>query len=316
MVRTAFMKVGIVGTGMVGSSAAFAMVLRGAASEVVLVDHNPALAKAQAQDILHATPFAYPVRVTAGDYTDLEGAGAVVLAAGVAQKPGETRLQLLERNAEVFAAIIPEVLKAAPEAILLVATNPVDVMTDIAARICKLPAGRVMGSGTILDSARFRALLGEHLGISPKSVHAYVLGEHGDSELLWWSGATAGSVSVQDTAEQLGCPLNEAARANIDDGVRRAAYHIIAGKGATWFGIGGGLSRIVQAIASDENVLLSVSAPTALVEGVENVTLSLPRIVGAKGCQGLLEPSLDAGEKAALKRSAEILKEATDSVRL
>jgi len=310
------MKVGIVGTGMVGSSAAFAMVMRGAASEVVLVDHNPALAVAQAQDILHATPFAYPVRITAGDYPDLSGAGVVVLAAGVAQKPGETRLQLLERNAAVFAAIIPEVLKAAPDAILLVASNPVDVMTDIAARISKLPPGRVMGSGTILDSARFRALLGEHLSVSPKSVHAYVLGEHGDSEVLWWSGATAGSLSVQAMADQFGVPLDEAARARIDDGVRRAAYHIIAGKGATWFGIGGGLARIVQAIASDENVLLSVSAPTANVEGVENVTLSLPRIVGARGCQALLEPVLNDEERKALRHSAEVLKEAAGSIRV
>lgn len=310
------MKVGVVGTGMVGSSAAFAMVLVGAASELVLVDHNPALAKAQAQDILHATPFSHPVRITAGDYAELAGAGLVVLAAGVAQKPGETRLSLLERNAAVFAAIIPEVLKAAPDAILLVASNPVDVMTDIAARISKLPPGRVMGSGTILDSARFRALLGEHLGVSPKSVHAYVLGEHGDSELLWWSGATAGSVSVAAMADQLGRPLDQAARDRIDEGVRRAAYHIIAGKGATWFGIGGGLARIAQAIAGDENVLLSLSCPTDQVEGVENVTLSLPRIVGAQGCGALLRPELDESEKAALKRSAEILKEASDSLKL
>jgi len=310
------MKVGVVGTGMVGSSAAFAMVLEGAASELVLVDHNPALAKAQAQDILHATPFSHPVRITAGDYAELAGAGLVVLAAGVAQKPGETRLQLLERNAAVFAAIIPEVLKTAPDAILLIATNPVDVMTDIAARISQLPPGRVMGSGTILDSARFRALLGEHLGVSPKSVHAYVLGEHGDSEVLWWSGATAGSVSVAAMADQLGHPLDQPARDRIDEGVRRAAYHIIAGKGATWFGIGGGLARIAQAIAGDENVLLSVSAPTDQVEGVENVTLSLPRIVGTKGCGALLRPELDDAEKAALKRSAEIPKEASDSLKL
>ncbi|HVI51259.1 MAG TPA: L-lactate dehydrogenase [Candidatus Sulfotelmatobacter sp.] len=314
------MKVGIVGTGMVGSSAAFAMVLRGAASEVVLVDHNPALAVAQAQDILHATPFSYPVHIFAGDYADLSGAGVVVLAAGVAQKPGETRLQLLERNAAVFSAVIPQVLKAAPDAILLVATNPVDVMTDVAARIVSgltgRPATRVMGSGTILDSARFRALLGEHLGISPKSVHAYVLGEHGDSEVLWWSGATAGSVSVAAMADQLKRPLTEEIRAGIDDGVRRAAYHIISGKGATWFGIGGGLARIVQAIATNENVLLSVSAPTAKVEGIENVTLSLPRIVGAKGCQALLEPELNEDERKALRHSAEILKEAAESVRL
>ncbi len=310
------MKVGIVGAGMVGSAAAYAMVLRGTASQVVLVDHNPALAAAQAQDILHATPFSHPVHVRAGETAELAGAGVVILAAGVAQKPGETRLQLLERNAAVFAEIIPPVLAAAPEAILLVATNPVDVMTSIAARISGLPAGRVLGSGTILDTARFRALLGEHLGVSAKSVHAFVLGEHGESEVLWWSGATAGSLSVLEGAAQWERPLDEAARQRIDDNVRRAADHIIAGKGATWYGIGGGLARIVEAISSHENALLTVSAPTAWVEGVADVSLSLPRIVGRRGCGRILLPDLDPGEHQALRRSAEILKAAADSVRL
>ncbi len=206
------MKVGIVGSGNVGATAAFAMVLRGAASEIIMIDKSPALARAQAEDILHATPFSYAVQIQAGDFADLDGAGVVVLAAGVAQRPGETRLQLLSRNAEVFAEIIPRVLSVAPRAILLVATNPLDVMTDIAARISGLPPGRVLGSGTTLDSARFRALLGQHLEISPKSVHAYVLGEHGDSEVLWWSGATVAGLPVIDMATQMGRPIDNAAR--------------------------------------------------------------------------------------------------------
>ncbi len=308
------MKVGIVGAGNVGATAAFAMVLTGAASEIVLVDANAALANAQAHDILHATPLGRPVRVRAGKYTDLTGAGVVVLSAGVGQRPGETRLELLGRNAKVFGEIIPAVLNACPDAILVVASNPLDVMTEIAARISGLPAGRVFGSGTILDTQRFRALLGEHLGVSPTSVHAYVLGEHGDSEVLWWSGATAGSLSVSEMAEQQGRPLDASARAMIDDAVRRAAYTIIDGKGATWFGIGGGLARIVQAIRSDERVLLSVSAMTADVEGVRDVTLSLPRVVGAGGVISTLRPTLDASERAALRRSAEILKKAVDGL--
>lgn len=304
------MKVGIVGAGNVGATAAFAMVLTGAASEIVLVDANAALAVAQAHDILHATPLSRPARVRAGGYADLAGAGVVVLSAGVAQRPGEPRLELLGRNAKVFGAIIPAVLDACPDAILLVASNPLDIMTEIAAKISGLPPGRVFGSGTILDTQRFRALLGEHLGVSPTSVHAYVLGEHGDSEILWWSGATAGSLSVAEMARQQGRPLDDAARAAIDEAVRRAAYAIIAGKGATWFGIGGGLARIVQAIRSDERVLLSVSAMNADVEGVRDVTLSLPRVVGAAGVISTLQPVLDASERAALRRSAEILKEA------
>ena len=304
------MKVGVVGAGAVGSSAAYAMVLQGTADEIVLTDLNEKLAAAQAQDILHATPFAHSNFVRAGDYDALAGADVVILAAGVAQRPGEGRLGLLERNAAVFAKIIPAVLGAAPDAILLVASNPVDVMTDIAARISGLPDGRVFGSGTILDSARFRSLLGEHLGISSRSVHAYVVGEHGDSEVLWWSGATVGSLSVTDVATQLGKPLNDVGRARIDEDVRRAADRIIAGKGATWFGIGAGLSRIVQAIGRDENTPLSVSARAENIEGVDNVTLSLPRIVGAGGIRGTLLPHFDSAERAALRDSARILKEA------
>ena len=310
------MKVGVVGAGAVGSTAAYAMVLQGTADLIVLTDLNEKLAAAQAQDILHATPFAHSNFVRAGGYDELAGADVVILAAGVAQRPGEERLALLERNAAVFGKIIPAVLGAAPDAILLIASNPVDIMTDIAARISGLPDGRVFGSGTILDSARFRSLLGEHLGISSRSVHAYVVGEHGDSEVLWWSGATVGSLSVLDVATQLDRPLNDVARARIDEDVRRAADRIIAGKGATWFGIGAGLSRLVQAIGRDENTPFSVSARAENVEGVANVTLSLPRIVGAGGVKGALLPHFDSAERAALQKSAAILKQAADSVRL
>lgn len=310
------MKVGIVGAGMVGSSAAFAMVMRGVASEIVLIDRNEKLAVAQAQDILHGTPFASPTRIWAGGYGDLTGADIVVLSAGVSQEPGESRLHLLERNAKVFGAIIPSVLAHAPDTLLLVTSNPVDVMTDIARRISGLPAHRVIGSGTILDTARFRALLGEHVGVSPKSVHAYVLGEHGDSEVLWWSGANVGNVGVEEMAAQLNRPIDAAARERIEDAVRRAAYHIIDGKGATWFGIGSGLARIVQAIGTDEKALLSISALTDLAEGLNGVTLSLPRIVGAGGAGACLVPKLDEIERQALQDSAAILKEAAESVRI
>ncbi|NFV79546.1 L-lactate dehydrogenase [Magnetospirillum aberrantis] len=304
------MKVTVVGAGMVGASAAFAMVMRGAASEVVLVDRNRALAEAQAQDILHATPFAFPTRVTAGDWADVAGSGVVVLSAGVGQKPGETRLELLGRNRAVFADIVPRVLEVAPDAVLLVASNPVDVMTAITTELAGLPPARVIGSGTVLDTARFRALLGEFLGISPKSVHAWVLGEHGDSEVLCWSSASVGAISVEALALQHGRPLTADDREAIDKGVRGAAYKIIAGKGATWFGIGGGIARIVQAIAGDERAVLTVSTLIPEVEGVTNVALSLPRVIGAKGAGDALWPELDATERTALRHSAEVLKAA------
>jgi L-lactate dehydrogenase len=304
------MKVGIVGSGFVGSTAAYAMTLAGSASEIVLTDLRPELAQAQAEDILHATPFAKPVRISAGDYPALSGADLVVLACGVGQRPEETRLQLLGRNAEVFKKVIPRILESAPETILLVASNPVDIITQIVTRISGLPSNRVIGSGTILDTARFRSLLGEYLGAASISVHAYVLGEHGDSEVLVWSSADVGGVPVGDFAEQMGRAIDGAVKSRIDDGVRRAAYRIIEGKGATYYGIGAGLAKIVQAVRDDERRALTVSSLTREVEGVNEISLSLPRLIGRQGVLVELCPSLSDEEHAALQKSAVLLKKA------
>jgi L-lactate dehydrogenase len=282
----------------------------------VLVDQNAARAAAEAEDISHAVPFGRSVTVRAGDYDGLNGAGVIILSAGVSQMPGETRLALLSRNAAVFRSVVAEVMRAAPAAVLLVATNPVDIMTDVATRLSGLPPARVIGSGTILDTARFRSLLGRHLGIAPQSVHAYVLGEHGDSEVLAWSAARAGSVPIASFAAQVGAPVTEAVRTEIDRGVRRAAYRIIEGKGATWHGIGAGLARIVRAVAADEGAVLSVSILTPEVEGVRDVALSVPRVVGAGGVTADLFPELDAAEHQALAASARLLKETAGAVAL
>lgn len=300
------MKVGIVGAGQVGSTAAYAMAVRGSASEIVLVDLDAKLAAAHAEDILHATPFGGARQVRAGTTADLAGAAVVVLTAGVAQRPGETRLDLLARNAKVFRAIIGDVVRVAPAAILVVATNPVDVMTQIATRIAGVAPERVIGSGTILDTARFRALLGEHLHVSPQSVHAYVLGEHGDSEVLVWSGVRVGGVPLASFAAA-GHPVDAATRDRIDDGVRRAAYRIIAGKGATFHGIGAGIARIVEAIRDDERAVLTLSIVTPGVLDDGPVALSLPRILGARGVVATLDPELDPAEREALQRSAKLL---------
>lgn len=310
------MKVGIVGAGMVGSSAGYALALMGIVSEIILIDQNEALAVAQAEDIAHAVPFMSSTLVNAGDYADLAGASVVILAAGVSQKPGENRLALLERNAAVFRAVLDRVLPVAPDAILLIASNPVDVMTQITTHLSGLPAHRVIGSGTILDTARFRSLVGRHLGISPQSVHAYVLGEHGDSEVLAWSSACAGSVPLTSFAAQVGSPLTQDVRATIDDAVRNAAYKIIAGKGSTYYGIGAGLARIVKAIVHDQRDVLSVSMVTADVAGVQDVALSIPRVIGAEGVVADLFPVLDDEETRALHRSASILKERADAIAL
>lgn len=308
------MKVGIVGAGMVGSSAGYALALMGISNEVVFVDRNEALAVAQAEDISHAVPFMSSTVVRAGDYADLEGAGVIIIAAGVSQKPGEGRLELLERNAEVFRSVLAAVLPVAPDAILLIASNPVDIMTQISTQISGLPPGRVIGSGTILDTARFRSLVGRYLGISPQSVHAYVLGEHGDSEVLAWSSAKAGSISLDSFSRQIGVPLTDTIRSQIDDGVRNAAYKIIKGKGATYYGIGAGLARIIKAIAQDQRDVLSVSIVTADVVGIPDIALSIPRVIGAQGVVADLFPDLDEAERAALRRSAEILKERVASI--
>ncbi len=310
------MKVGIVGAGMVGSSAAFAIALMGHASSIVLVDANEALARAQAQDISHAVPFASSSRVASGSFDDLQDARIVILAAGASQRPGETRLELLSRNAGIIRSIVSEVLRVAPNAILIAASNPVDIVTQIAQRVSGLPANRVIGSGTILDSARFRTLLGHHLGVSPHSIHAYVLGEHGDSEVLAWSSARAGALPIAQVAAQVNVPLDETVRAEIDSGVRNAAYTIIAGKGSTYYGIGAGLARLVEAVGRNQHAVFSVSSVMKEIEGVSDVALSIPRVLGSDGVITDLVPQLDAGEHEALGKSARILKEQIESLSL
>ncbi|NLF73316.1 MAG: L-lactate dehydrogenase [Candidatus Anammoximicrobium sp.] len=309
------MKVGIVGSGLVGSSAAYATVMTGAASEVVLIDLNHKLAQAHAEDILHATPFTEPVRIGAGDYGDLDGAGAVVLCCGVAQRPGETRLQLLERNAAVFRQVVGQVMTHAPEAVLIVASNPVDIMTEVVSRLAQLPAGRVIGTGTILDTARFRTLVGEHIGVAPHSIHAYVVGEHGDSEVLVWSSAKVGGVPVEEFADQVGHPITAEVKRQIDDGVRRAAYRIIEGKGATYHGIGAGIAMLLRVLRGDTRSVLTVSAPTEFGD-LGPVSVSLPRVIGAEGIVATLEPVLNAEENAAIRRSVQILQQAAATIRL
>lgn len=303
------MKIGIIGTGFVGSAAAFALMMRGVARKIVLVDVNKQKAEAEAMDIAHAAPFAYANKIKAGDYEDLTGCDVIIITAGANQKEGETRLDLLEKNVKIFKSIIPQVVKYAPESILLITANPVDIMTDITLKLSGFPKERVFGSGTVLDTARFRTLLGYHLGISPKSIHANVLGEHGDSEVLVWSNGDAGTMRIDDLAKSIDKPLKDEVKAQIDDCVRNAAYKIINGKGATYYGIAGALSRICQAIGSNEYAVLTVSSLHDNIEGVENVCMSLPSIVGKRGIHGVLHPNLSDEERKALQKSAQTLKD-------
>ncbi len=314
------MKVGIIGAGAVGATAAYAMVMRGVAREIVLSDLNQQRAQAEADDVLHAVPFAHPVRVSTGDYSDLAGSRVVIITAGVAQEPGETRLELLSRNAAIFNQIVPQVLENARDAIILVATNPVDVMTHLTADIADkygVHRSRVIGSGTTLDTARFRALLGGHLGVDPPHVHGYVLGEHGDSEVFPWSLVTVGGVPLDEFCRQWDICTDDEVRADIERRVRSAAFNIIEGKGNTSFGIGSALTRIVEVILKDQRALLTVCTPVRDVAGVKDVTLSLPHLVGGKGILDtiLLPLSLNKTEETALRASAEVVREAYENVK-
>jgi L-lactate dehydrogenase len=311
------MKVGIVGSGFVGATAAYALVMQGVGREIVLVDRNTARAVAEADDIRHAVPFAFPLDVRAGGYEDLAGCRVVVLCAGVGQKPGETRLHLLRRNAQVFREVVPAVLNQAPDAVLVVATNPVDVITHLAARFaatCGVPAGRVLGSGTTLDTARFRSLLGGHCGVDPHHVHAYVIGEHGDSEVLTWSLATIGGMPLEEFTRLRGIDLSELVRKDIDRKVRGAAYTIITGKSATYYGIGSALSRIVDVILHDQRAVMTVGAPTADVVGIRNVTVSMPRLVGGQGVLETFPLPLNEEETTRLRDSARVIRQALDDL--
>ncbi|MEM6284384.1 MAG: L-lactate dehydrogenase [Chloroflexota bacterium] len=311
------MKIGIVGTGMVGATAAYAMVMSGVGREVILVDLDKSRTRAEADDITHAVPFASAMEIKSGDYGDLVGCKVVIVAAGVGQKPGETRLELLGRNAEVFKEVIPSILDHAPRAILVIATNPVDIMTHLAARYAAelgVPSHRVFGSGTTLDTARFRSLLGQYLGVDSYHVHGYVVGEHGDSEVLLWSSVNIGVVPLKEFCHARQIVLDDAIRDQIDTKVRRAAYNIIEGKGATYYGIGSALAAITKVILQDERSVLTICSPMANVAGVENVTVAMPFLFGGNGVIDSLPMPMSDTEQEKLHRSASIVKEAIVSL--
>jgi L-lactate dehydrogenase len=315
--RSKAMKVGIVGAGLVGSTAGYALVMQGVGRELVLVDKHSARAQAEADDLRHAVPFAHPLEVRAGSFEDLAGCRVVLLCAGVGQKPGETRLHLLQRNAGVFREAVPQILEQASDAVLVVATNPVDVMTHLTAQIacsCGASPSRVLGSGTTLDTARFRSLLGTHCGVDPHHVHGYVVGEHGDSEVLTWSLVTIAGMPLEAFARLRRVDLSEAVRQEIDRKVRGAAYTIIGGKGATYYGIGSALARITDAVLHDQRSVLTVCAPSADVLGVRDVTVSLPRLVGGDGALETFPLPLSVAEQAQLRRSAEVIRKSIDEL--
>jgi len=306
------MQIGIIGTGMVGSATAFSLATAGLADKLVLIDTNALRAKAEAMDISHATPFSFGTIITSGEYSDLINADIIIITAGSNQKPGETRLDLLSKNVAAFKQIIPEIIKYSPNAILLIATNPVDIMTEIALQLSDFPKNRIIGTGTVLDSARFRSILGHHLGISPKSIHANVIGEHGDSEVLLWAGAVAGTSNVEIIAEQLHINLDEKIKNKIDDEVRNAAYSIIEGKGSTYYGIAAATQYIIKAISSDNHTILNISSHHSTYQDKPtDICFSMPSVISKKGVETTLIPIMNQTEQEALLQSARTLQEYT-----
>jgi len=302
-------KVGLVGTGMVGSSFAYALMQRGLANELVLVDKDHARAEGEAMDLNHGLPFVRPMRISAGSYAQLAGCEVVAITAGANQRPGETRLDLLQRNAAVFREIVPQVVAASPNGIIVIATNPVDILTTISAEIAGLPVGRVIGSGTILDTARFRYLLGEYYRVDSRSIHAYIVGEHGDTELALWSLANIAGVRLRDFVGTNGKGYDQAAMDAVFEQTRTAAYEIIKRKHATYYAIGLGLLTIVEAILRDQRTVLTVSTLPGGQYGVEGIAIGLPTIIGRRGVEAVLDLPIGDDERAALQNSAQTLKE-------
>lgn len=307
-------KVGVVGTGMVGSTFAFALMQTGLAGELVLCDADAARAEGEAMDLNHGVPFIRPVRIRAGGYDDLAGSDLVVITAGSNQRPGETRLDLLQKNAAVFRDVVPRLVAVNPDGLILVATNPVDILTHISAGLAGLPPGRVLGSGTILDTARLRFLLGEHYGVDPRSVHAHVVGEHGDSEMAVWSLANIAGVRLADFVGPGGRGHDPAALAALFERTRTAAYDIILRKRATYYAIGLGLLAIAEAILRDQHTVLTVSTPMHGAYDVAGISASLPTIVGRRGAEDVLALPMSPDEVEAFRRSARTLRDRLDQL--
>lgn len=309
-------RVAIAGVGNVGASFAYALLLSGLAAEIVLIDAKHAKAEGEAMDLNHAVPFTHPTRIWAGDYSDCSGAAVTVLAAGVGQKPGQSRLDCIQANAQVWREIVPQIARHNPRGILLVATNPVDVLTYAAWKLSGLPPARVLGSGTILDTARFRFLLSQHFGVDARSVHAYILGEHGDSEVAAWSLANIAGMHLRDYCRVQGLPYEPSRMEKIFEATRDAAYHIIERKGATYYAVAAGLLSIVQSILRHQNTVLSVSSLIDNYYGISDVCFSLPTVVDRGGIQQVLRLELDESEAARLRDSADVLKKTIATLHL
>ena len=298
----------MIGCGFVGSASVFSLMQSGLFSEIALIDADRAKAEGEAMDISHGVPFANNMKIYAGDYEDVRDAAIVIITAGANQKPGETRLDLVNKNVAIFKSIIPEISKRDFQGIMLVVANPVDILTYVAQKLSGLPENRVIGSGTVLDTARLKYRLGEHLQVDSKSVHAFIIGEHGDSEIAAWSSANVSGIALNDFCEMRGHFQHEKATREIAQKVKDSAYEIISRKHATYYGVAMAVRKICEVIMRDEKSILSVSNMMHGEYGIEDVVLSMPAIVGKNGIETKVPISLNEQEKADLVKSAGILK--------
>ncbi|MBE6052243.1 MAG: L-lactate dehydrogenase [Clostridium sp.] len=305
-------KITIIGAGFVGATTAYALMTSGIATEICIYDINMDKALGEVMDLVHGTSFVKPVNVYAGGLNETKGSDIVIITAGAGQKEGETRLDLIGKNNEIFKGFIPEIVKYNPDAILLVVSNPADVLAYITYKLSGFPKERVIGSGTVLDSSRLKYVLGKYFQVNNNNVHAYIIGEHGDSEVVAWSNARIGSLSIEEYAKQFDLEWDNKIKEVIAEDVKNAAYEIINRKKATYFAIGLSVTRIVEAIFRDENVILTVSSLFEGQYGINDMYLAIPTLVNRNGAIKVLDIPLKEDEETKLVTSAKILKKHLD----
>lgn len=309
-----YRKAVMIGCGYVGSASVFSLMQSGLFSEIAMIDVDREKAQGEAMDISHGIPFANHMRIYAGDYEDVKDAGIVIITAGANQKPGETRLDLVQKNVGIFKKIIPMIMEQGFDGIILVVANPVDILTYVAQKLSGLPENRVIGSGTVLDTARLKNRLSEHLEVDSRSVHAFIIGEHGDSEIAAWSSANVSGIPINDFCEMRGHYQHEKSTKEIAEDVKNSAYEIIQRKQATYFGVAMAVKRICEVIVRDEKSILPVSTMMHGEHGVDGVVLSMPCIVGKDGIETKVPFLLNEEEKLKLQASAKVLKEIVETL--
>ncbi len=306
----------MIGCGAVGATSAFSLMQSGLFSELVLIDANQQKAEGEATDLSHGLPFGRPMKIYAGTYDDLADCYLIIITAGAAQKPDETRIDLVNKNVKIFKSIIPEIVKRNTEGILLVVSNPVDILTYVTLKLSGFPTNRVIGSGTVLDTARLKYLLGEHLQVDSRSIHAFIIGEHGDSELAVWSSANVSGVDLNHFCELRGHYNHMEAMERIYTDVRDSAYEIIEKKGATYYGIAMAVRRICESIIRNEHSILPISSLICGHYGLEDVCMGVPTVVGRNGAETVLDIPLNGLEQRKLMASADALRKVLDGIEL